>query len=410
MSEWREYHLKEIANIIMGQSPSSSTYNEEEVGLPFLQGCADFGKRFPTKKIYCSAPKKIAPRDSILLSVRAPVGSSNRAIDSEYCIGRGLAAIVGASADQNFLEYKIISHVHDLEMVSQGSTFLSINTSDLNELKVFCPVSLPEQRKIARILSTVDEVIEWTEAAIGKYQAIKQGMMHDLFTRGLDHNGKLRPRREEAPELYHQTALGWLPKEWEVVPAEKVCLAVIDCKNRTPPPCEEGCPVIRTPNVRDGEFVYGDLLYTDSESYEIWTKRGKPKPGNVVITREAPVGEVCLIPANMHTACLGQRMMMYQPDPKILNNEFMLVALQSLPVRNRLLDLAGGSTVGHVKVGDIRELLIPLPTTGEQKSIHSRIDKLFRTIKVESKKLGKFQKLKQALMQALLTGRKAVVL
>ena len=77
---------------------------------------------------------------------------------------------------------------------------------------------LPEQRKIARILSTVDDLIERTEALIAKYRAIKQGLMHDLLTRGVDASGRLRPPREEAPGLYRESAVGWVPREWEIRP------------------------------------------------------------------------------------------------------------------------------------------------------------------------------------------------
>ncbi len=84
----------------------------------------------------------------------------------------------------------------------------------IKELQLLLP-PLPQQRKIARILTTLDNVIAQTEALIAKYQAIKQGLMHDIFTRGVDATGKLRPPQSEAPELYKQSDLGWIPKEWE---------------------------------------------------------------------------------------------------------------------------------------------------------------------------------------------------
>ena len=74
---------------------------------------------------------------------------------------------------------------------------------------------LPEQLKIAHILTTVDDLIDRTEALIAKLRAIKQGLMHDLLTRGVDEHGQLRPPREEAPELYRELAVGWVPREWE---------------------------------------------------------------------------------------------------------------------------------------------------------------------------------------------------
>ena len=88
-----------------------------------------------------------------------------------------------------------------------------------NELLLDTFVDVPpqhEQSKIARILTTLDHLIEKTESLIAKYQAIKQGMMHDLFTRGVDAHGHLRPTQAEAPDLYKQSELGWIPKEWEV--------------------------------------------------------------------------------------------------------------------------------------------------------------------------------------------------
>ncbi|MCK4604345.1 MAG: restriction endonuclease subunit S, partial [Deltaproteobacteria bacterium] len=78
--------------VIMGQSPPSKTYNFEEIGLPFFQGKAEFGKMFPMPKKYCSEPTRIAEKNDVLISVRAPVGPTNLA-NTRCCIGRGLAAI-----------------------------------------------------------------------------------------------------------------------------------------------------------------------------------------------------------------------------------------------------------------------------------------------------------------------------
>src|SRR4051812_18881809 len=96
--------LGEIAQLTMGQSPESKYYSEEENGLPFLQGCAEFQARFPKHTTFCSQTKKVAHIGSILFSVRAPVGKINIA-DRDYIIGRGLAAISGMDVDQAYLEH-----------------------------------------------------------------------------------------------------------------------------------------------------------------------------------------------------------------------------------------------------------------------------------------------------------------
>ena len=264
---------------------------------------------------------------------------------------------------------------------------------------------LAEQQKIAQILDTLDTQIQKTEALIAKLEKIKEGLLHDLLTRGVDQNGQLRPSSDQAPELYRESVLGLIPKEWKVLSAETVCEAVIDCKNRTPPERMTGFPVIRTPNVRNGRFVYSDLLYTDRKSYKIWTQRGAPRPGDIVITREAPVGEVCKIPSTMNQACLGQRMMMYQPDPNIIDTDYMLATLVSRRVQTRLLDLAGGSTVGHVKVGDIRQLAIPTPPIDEQTLIAESFKSIESRLSNEARELEKLRLKKHGLMDDLLTGR-----
>ena len=160
---------------------------------------------------------------------------------------------------------------------------------------------------------------------------------------------------------YKQTEVGILPDEWDVTEIWNVCELVVDCKNRTPPVFDSGdYAVVRTPNVRAGKFVKEDLRFTDEQAYQIWTARAVPQAGDVLITREAPLGEVCLVPSDLKV-CLGQRMMMYRPHPEKSDSLYLLYALMSEGVQTNLLKKIGGSTVGHAKVGDIFSLQIPIP-------------------------------------------------
>jgi restriction endonuclease S subunit len=278
--------------------------------------------------------------------------------------------------------------------------------SVIQKLYWFPTIGYEQQQKIASILTGIDTAIEKTETLIAKYQQIKVGLMHDLFTRGVLPDGKLRPHREQVPELYQETAIGWIPKEWRFTTCSKVCEKIIDCKNRTPPETPDGFPVIRTPNVRDGEFVDAELLYTDERSYVIWTMRGKPQVGDIVITREAPVGEVCMIPERHPAACLGQRMMLYRPNQQLIDPRYFLYALQSRPIQNRLELISGGSTVGHVRVGDIRDLWMFMPESPEeQRLIASALDGISEKLRSELAQREKLQQKKSGLMHDLLTGK-----
>lgn len=310
------------------------------------------------------------------------------------------------SYNHEFVYYVLNSEIflNFLRKYLNGSTINHLYQHVFEKFRIPLPDST-KQKKIAKILQTVDHAIEKTEALIDKYQQIKAGLMHDFFTRGIGSDGKLRPPRERAPELYQETPIGWIPREWVFGICEDVCEKIIDCKNRTPPVTPDGHPVIRTPNVRNGAFVDEGLVYTDARSYLIWTARGAPQPGDIVITREAPVGEVCKIPSRHEYACLGQRMMLYRVDREKIVSDFFLYALQSNAIQNRLDLISGGSTVGHVRVGDVRNLWIFYPESrDEQSRISSALNGISSKIDNETLVLSKLQKQKSGLMHDLLTG------
>src|SRR6266404_5242629 len=204
---------------------------------------------------------------------------------------------------------------------------------------------------------------------------------------------------------YKQTEVGVIPEEWAVVTATEACELVVDCKNRTPPVvAESDYAVVRTPNVRDGRFVLEDLRFTDENSYRVWTARAVPQFGDIMITREAPLGEVCAVPAD-RKVCLGQRMMLYRPSPTRTSSTYLLYSLMSQPVRANLFRKIGGSTVGHAKVDDIRFLQSPLPSLPEQRAIAEALSDADALLGGLDRIIAKKRDLKQAAMQQLFTGQ-----
>jgi type I restriction enzyme S subunit len=315
---------------------------------------------------------------------------------------------VGTRLSVEYLYYLLCTDEYRRAMkkYARGTTVLMLDMNGIKRIPIRYLASHAEQFRVVAVLKAIDTAIEKTEALIAKYQQIKVGLMHDLFTRGVLPDGQLRPPRSETPELYQETVIGWIPRAWRFTTCAKVCEKIIDCKNRTPPETPDGFPVIRTPNVRHGEFVDAELLYTDEHSYLIWTLRGKPLVGDVVITREAPVGEVCMIPERHTAACLGQRMMLYRPNQDLIAPKYFLYALQSRQIQNRLDLISGGSTVGHVRVGDIRDLWMFMPASPvEQNQIASALDGISEKVACELTQLGKLRSQKLGLMQDLLTGK-----
>jgi type I restriction enzyme S subunit len=153
---WRVGKLSDIAEITMGQSPAGNSYNENKDGMIFYQGRGEFGKRFPAPRLYTTEPKRIAESNSVLLSVRAPVGDINIASE-ECCIGRGLASIKSNSQNNSFVFYSMIALKPVLEKYNaEGTVFGSINKNALNELCVLIPQKeiISKYENIAKFFDT----------------------------------------------------------------------------------------------------------------------------------------------------------------------------------------------------------------------------------------------------------------
>lgn len=175
---WEEKRLDEISKITMGQSPSSSNYNNQNIGLPLIQGNADIKSRITIVRNFTSEITKKAFIGDIVMSVRAPVGEIAKAT-FDCCIGRGVCAI---KADNDFLYYYLIFIESTWSKSSTGSTFDSVNSDVIKSLKVYLPKEIKEQQAIAQILSDMDSEIEALKAKLAKTKAIKEGMMSELLT------------------------------------------------------------------------------------------------------------------------------------------------------------------------------------------------------------------------------------
>ena len=181
MSKWKRIKLRDICDLNMGQSPKSSSYNQDGDGIPFYQGNADFGETHPKTRYYCSQPTKIAHKGDILLSVRAPIGALNIATET-CCIGRGLASISARKdlSDMKFLYYVLRGKNAELNQKGTGSTFKAINKKNLSEL--WCPLPpLEAQRKIAETLDTVSEILAMRKQQLAELDNLIKSIFYDMF-------------------------------------------------------------------------------------------------------------------------------------------------------------------------------------------------------------------------------------
>lgn len=402
-TDFRSVPLSDISYIEMGQSPDSNSVSDDPyVGYAFLQGNAEFGVVSPTPRFGCFRPAKLAKKGDVLISVRAPVGAVNVA-DRDYCIGRGLAAVRAPEIAPSLLAYLLSREASALRKFAQGTTFEAIGKRELHSLRLTMP---PENELglISRILDTLDTAIRETEAIIAKLKAVKQGLLHDLLTRGIDANGELRPPQTEAPHLYKQSALGWIPKEWGVDAVASSCSDVVDCPHSTPSFQDHGVLVARTMHIKGGLFLESLASRVPEQQYRERIARLEPQQGDVIFTREAPVGEAFVIPQGMRI-CLGQRVMLLRPKPGRLAPEYLLAQIYSGAVKDRIAALTSGTTNPHINVSEVKDFKIPIPPFAEQAAMSDRLSLLEERLHSEALELQKTVVLKAGLMDDLLTGR-----
>lgn len=236
------------------------------------------------------------------------------------------------------------------------------------------PVPVPpkeEQEAIVRFLDwanvRLERAIRAKRRVIALLNEQKQAIIHRAVTRGLDPSVPLKA-----------SGIRWLgdiPEHWEVRRAKQVCIKIVDCKNRTPQyVANGGYTVVRTTNVRNGRFVLLGSYPTDRDNFEIWTERGAPQLGDVFFTREAPVGEACLVPET-EGLCMGQRMMYFRPVPSLMDSLFLLHSIYGPVVRTYLQHAVNGSTVGHLRLGQVGAIPLLWCPLEEQKKIVAHIAK-----------------------------------
>ena len=173
--------LREMCCITMGQSPNSDSYNEEREGVPFFQGNADFGERYPSVRTWCKEPKKMAKNGDVLISVRAPIGAINYARET-CCIGRGLAALSPKTdkVSKEFIFWVMKSRCKELQMKGTGSTFKAISKKILEEVKI--PLyPLEKQIEYSLVLEKVYAIIETYKSELQKLDELIQARFVEMF-------------------------------------------------------------------------------------------------------------------------------------------------------------------------------------------------------------------------------------
>ena len=186
---------------------------------------------------------------------------------------------------------------------------------------------------------------------------------------------------------------------WPEIAVKSVCESVIDCVNKTAPVVDYETPykMIRTTNVKNGVVNIDSVRYVEKDVFIKWTRRAVPQVGDVILTREAPLGDVGMLTQAGEKIFLGQRLMQYRANPENLDNYFLLYALQESHMQSQLKAAGSGSTVEHVRVGDAENLKIRLPDLHIQKEISSILKAYDNLIVNNNRRIAILEEMAQSL-------------
>ena len=371
--------LEGICAINMGQSPDSSTYNEDGNGLPFFQGNADFGEIYPAVRMWCSEPTKIAREKDILISVRAPIGALNIA-KCECCIGRGLAALT-VNEDicaQKYLWHALSGKVDELNSKGTGSTFKAINKKTLSETEIPLP-PIDEQRKIAAILDKVSDLIAKRQQQLDKLDEMIKARFMEIFGDSETNT-----------------------KNWRVLPMSKICSVGSSKRIYQSEQSSSGVPFWRISDLTS-LITTGTVtpeLYIPEERYkELKTQGQVPAPGDILITSRGTLGQCYIVKVN-DRFYFQDGMISWLSGYMDGVTPLYISYLFTMPgFRKQIDSMQAGSTVAYLSITMIKKLKVMLPDIESQQQFASFVSKTEKTKTTISRSLEKLETLKKALMQ-----------
>ena len=297
-----------------------------------------------------------------------------------------------------------------LDLATSATTIKTIQVPELCAITFWRPPT-KEQHRIAEILDTIDEAIQKTEELISKLKAMKQGLLHDLLTRGLDKNGK--PRDPKAhPERFKDSPLGRIPKEWEVDKLEEVCrrsggsvqtgpfgsqLHASDYK-------DSGTPIITVEHLGDSEIIHNNLPLVGRMDYERLV-RYRLETGDLVFSRVGAIDRCAYVSEQENGWLFSGRCLRVRTGGKSVNSRFLSFQLNSYESRQWILNHSVGSTMACLNTSILSEVPVSLPLIHEQENIALLLDTHDARIRTEEQYRDKLKLQKKGLMHDLLTGK-----
>jgi type I restriction enzyme S subunit len=409
-ASWRVKEISDTADVVGGSTPSTDEDEYWNGDIPWatptditeLSGneISETNDNI-TEEGLESASTHLLPPYSVLMTSRASIGKC--AVNTvEMATNQGFKSL---NPNQNvqpwYLYYRMLKTAPFLKSLGAGSTFDEVSKSVVSSVDIPVP-PIEEQRKIANVLYTVDEVIQRTDEIINQRERVKRGLMQDIFRYGVGPDGIGRNGKGE--KLYRETKYGLAPKEWDIVPLNSIVPDDAPVTYGIVKPGEHhpgGVPVIKVEDITHGEIQQGDLLHTDPEIHEKYD-RAELEQGDLLFTIRGTVGRMAFVPESLEGANITQdtaRIRVEEADPR-----FVRYYLETATPNNYFKRHTKGQAVQGINLEDLREVPVHLPSENEQKRIVEILNNHSEQIQTEREYLEHLKRVKQGLMQDLLSG------
>ena len=353
--------LKDVCTINMGQSPSSDSYNENGHGVPFFQGNADFGERYPVTRKWCSAPTKMAAPEDILISVRAPIGAMNYAKE-ECCIGRGLAALTPnrEKVAPEYIFWLLKGKNEELNCKGTGSTFKAIGRNILEETLV-PNISLEKQTECAIILEKTYRVILSRKQQLQKLDELVKARFVEMF--GDESN----------------------PYNFPIVTIEDVAsvqVGVVIKPAQYYTDAGHGIKTFRSLNIGPMHIKDTDWVYFSEEGNRK-NQKSVLNENDLVIVRSGAPGTACVI-TKEYAGCNAVDIIIARPDLDKVN-PYYLCQYTNLPHgKKQIEEGTGGAAQQHFNVGKYNKIRLTLPPLDQQLKFEKFVEQTDKSKVVEA--------------------------
>ena len=365
-NEWFSKKLDLVSKVTMGQSPDSKNYTDNPEDYILVQGNADMQNGRVVPRVWTTQITKLAEKGDLILSVRAPVGDIGTT-DYPVVLGRGVAAIRG----NDFLFYLLsrMKQTNYWSKFSTGSTFESINSSDIKSAEICLP-GQAEQSAIGSLFRTLDDLLASYKDNLANYQSLKATMLSKMFPKA----------GQTVPEI----RLDEFEGEWE----NKILSEVTNITMGQSPKSEN-----YTDNPNDYILVQGNADIKDKQVVpRLWTTEvtKTAEIGDIILTVRAPVGDIGKTDYNVF---IGRGV------AAIKGNDFIFYTLEKMKMTGFWNRFSTGSTFESISSNDIKEAIIQIPTLKEQQAIGSYFSNIDNLINSHQEKISQLETLKKKLLQ-----------